>query len=447
MRRSALVILLVLLAGCTGHGASEVAAFGEPGLNVATAALQGGSPQLALQVADHMLEKTAGNEAALVVQGDALTALGRGSEARVSYTKALNVNPQSAGALIGMGRLNLATDPRASEHYFLQALDHDPRNTTALNDLGVARDLQGNHTGAQEAYAHALGIKPDLMSAEVNLALSLGMSGDSHRAVQLMRPLATEPGASAQMRQNFAAVLTMAGDRATAARILSPDMSPEDVQRALDAYAAAGSGSMTPLVDAAPQQASQPAMTTIQPAAAPVPRRAPSPAAAPASAPPPARSSIPGRIQGVAAAPVPVPPAGWQLSAAAPGSVSDPALSPATSSQASVQAPPPAAARSPSAATGSVSASATAPSSGSPGRVQVQFAAAPTQHAARADWHRLQNLMPTLLSDRVPEIVRVELHGRIFWRLRTGGFADVGQAADFCRRVRAAGNDCVIGGA
>ena len=32
----------------------------------------------------------------------------------------------------------------------------------ALNDLGIARDLQGRHTDAQTAYREALGVNPDM---------------------------------------------------------------------------------------------------------------------------------------------------------------------------------------------------------------------------------------------------------------------------------------------
>ena len=49
----------------------------------------------------------------------------------------------------------------------------------ALNDLGIARDLQGRHTDAQMAYRQALGISPEMSAAQVNLALSLAMGGQS----------------------------------------------------------------------------------------------------------------------------------------------------------------------------------------------------------------------------------------------------------------------------
>lgn len=351
MRRSSFV-LLVLLAGCTGRASSELSTFSEPGLNVATAALQGGSPEIALQVAHRILTSDANNEAALVVQGDALTALGRPVEATASYNKALAILPRSTGAHIGLGRLSLASAPARSEALFMDALRQEPRNTIALNDLGVARDLQGNHAGAQEAYRQALGVNPDLASAEVNLALSLSMTGDSAHAIAMIRPLAEDPGASAKVRQDFAAVLAMSGDREAARQILTPDMSPPDVDRALDVYSAARTGAPVPLA-AAPPPTVEPVIAKVEPLAAPATGR----------------------------------------------------------------------------------------------NIQVQFAALPTEADAHADWQHLRTLMPTLLNDRMPVFMRIETGGQVFWRVRTGGFADDTQAESFCQKVRQAGADCAIGGA
>lgn len=239
-----LVSLLLVLTAC-GHTGSVVSSL-QPGVDVAQAALRGGSPQTALNLVGTVLSHDPQNEAALVVQGDAFTELGQTDQARQSYQLALKSNQTSVGAEIGLGRLLLSTDPAGAEAMFLQALHNEPRNTTALNDLGVARDLQGNHTGAQEVYRQALGIKPEDSAAQVNLALSMAMSGSGDEAVQMLKPLATNPGASRRLRHDLAAALAMAGDRAAAEHILSADLSPEEVRQALAAYAAARSSNPPP---------------------------------------------------------------------------------------------------------------------------------------------------------------------------------------------------------
>lgn len=238
-------LFLALAVSACGHTASSLSSM-QPGVDVAQAALRGGSPQTALQLAGNVLEHDHENEAALVVQGDALTELGQLNQARQSYELALKRNPLSVGAEVGLGRLLLSRSPAEAEARFLHVLDQEPRNTIALNDLGVARDLQGNHTGAQEAYRRALGINPDDTGAEVNLALSMAMSGNADDAVRVLQPIAATPGASRKLRHDLAVALTMAGDRDAAARILGADMTPEEVRLALDAYAAAKSSGGTP---------------------------------------------------------------------------------------------------------------------------------------------------------------------------------------------------------
>jgi Flp pilus assembly protein TadD len=69
----------------------------------------------------------------------------------------------------------------------------------------------------------------------------MALSGQATDAVQLLRPLASGPDASRRLRHDFAAALAISGDKPAAARILSADMTPEQIKRALLAYGALGS--------------------------------------------------------------------------------------------------------------------------------------------------------------------------------------------------------------
>ncbi len=253
-------------------------------MDVADAALRGGSPELALQIAGGILTRYPGNEAALLTQGEALTALGRTEEAAVSFQQALVANPGSVGGNIGLGRIRLATDPVGAEGLFLEALQREPRNAVAFNDLGIARDLQGRHAQAQAAYRQALGVAPDMTAAQVNLALSLAMSGQSKDAVQLLRPLANGPGASRQTRHDLAAVLTMAGDKAEAARILSQDLAPNEVEQALDAFSTGRSSNVAADL-LTPSSPAPPAAPAAKAAAGSTNQAPPLPTETPASVP------------------------------------------------------------------------------------------------------------------------------------------------------------------
>lgn len=417
-------LLLVLLLAACGHTQSDVSGL-TPGIDVAQAALRGGSPQTALQLAGNVLARDPVNEAALVIQGDALTDLGRVDEARASYNLALKSNGASVGADVGLGRLSLGNDPAGAAVLFLQALTHDPRNTTALNDLGVARDLMGDHAGAQTAYRQALGIDPQDSAAQVNLALSMAMSGSADDAVRILRPMASDPGASNKLRHDLAAALTMAGDRDEAARILSKDLTPEQVRQALDDYAAARSGRRASAVLAS--TGGTEAAVALTPAQAATPATGASPAAEAATAPvsTPAATAAPTQAQAPASSPTVA-----STAAAAPNAAT------ASTSGTTVAA----------ASTSSATATAAAAPAGAPIITShVQLAAVGDQDAARAEWRRLKRKMPALLSDHQPIFIRQTTPGgHTVWLVRAGGFPNQTEAGTFCQQVRAAGSGCFV---
>ncbi len=235
MGRIAAIVLVLALTACAGRDIS-LTGNGPPGLDIARAALAGGSPGIALNVTNGILAKDPGNASALVSQGDAFSALGRSDDAQASYAKALAGDPQSVDAQIGLGRLRLNSDPTQAQLLFLKVLQREPRNTVALNDLGVTYDLQGKHAAAQNFYREALGSDPTMRAAEVNLALSMAMSEQAPAAVELLKPLASAPDASRRLRDDYAVALTVAGDKPAAARILGADLTPAQVDRALQAY-------------------------------------------------------------------------------------------------------------------------------------------------------------------------------------------------------------------
>lgn len=142
-----------------------------------------------------------------------------------------------------------------------------------------------------------------------------------------------------------------------------------------------------------------------------------------AMAPPaetPAAQALRAQMPPQAAVPPPAPAPLPILPAAPPAAV---VLQPAVPAPAARQAPAPAAAG-----------------------TLVQLAAVDSEGAAQTEWQRLAKRMPDLLGDRRPVMQRADRDGRAVWRVRTGGFTDIADAAAFCARVRAKGGACSIAG-
>ncbi len=225
-----LLILAFALSGCGGKRSAE------PGIQVGEEALRNGSPQIALQVAQSILTRSPSDKQALLIKGDAATQLGQNNDAEAAFLQVLTLEPKSVHGKIGLGRLRLATDAAAAAALFEDVLRQEPANLNSLNNLGIARDLQGQHQDAQAFYRRVRSVDPSNIAARVNLALSLAMTGNAAEALPLIEPLANDPSASSKLRHDYAAVLAMGGRERDAEAVLGRDMSPQEIKQILEAF-------------------------------------------------------------------------------------------------------------------------------------------------------------------------------------------------------------------
>lgn len=78
------------------------------------------------------------------------------------------------------------------------------------------------------------------------------------------------------------------------------------------------------------------------------------------------------------------------------------------------------------------------------GGTEVQLAALPTRAAAEAEWEALRRRLPGLLAGRQLVLAEARVGGRLWWRVRTAGFAGPAEARRFCAQARAAGTACDV---
>ena len=237
--RLLITVLMSGLTACAQPGPNQATTAPGPNtLNVADAAIAGGDPAMALSVSQSVLQSDPNNLDALIHEADAYYALQRCPDAIAAYTLALKFEPKSSEAETGLGRCEIKTDPKAAEVSLMRAVQDDRQNAAALNDLGIARDLQGNFAGAADSYHQALLADPGLTAVEVNFGLSLALSGNGAEALQYLGPLAMSPDATPKIRQNYAAALVASGRDADARQVLSIDLPPDQVNTVLAGFTA-----------------------------------------------------------------------------------------------------------------------------------------------------------------------------------------------------------------
>jgi Flp pilus assembly protein TadD len=235
MRHLAFVPFIFLVVTGCATGSDPGSAAGANALNVADAAISDGNPSMALSVSKSVLQENPRNVQALIHEGNAYYALQRCADAIAAFQLALKLDPASSAAETGTGRCLLKTDAIGAEAALFRAVQDDPSNDAAWDDLGVARDLEGKFAAAIPAFQQALLTDPGSIPAEVNLGLSLALAGNSKAALQYLGPLAAGPNATARIRENYAAALVSSGRDKEAQQVLSLDLPAAQIDQAMAA--------------------------------------------------------------------------------------------------------------------------------------------------------------------------------------------------------------------
>jgi hypothetical protein len=131
-------------------------------------------------------------------------------------------------------------------------------------------------------------------------------------------------------------------------------------------------------------------------------------------------------------------PAAVAQSPAQPPAIQPPAAEPAKPVAAAQPAPPKA---QPVASAPPAPAKTEAKPAGHSG---VQLASVETEDAAKSEWQRLSHRFPDMLHGHQPAYTRVEKDGKVWWRVRTAGFADTAAARTFCDQMKLKGGGCSV---
>jgi tetratricopeptide (TPR) repeat protein len=105
-------------------------------------------------------------------------------EALEAYRRAVEFNPQAAGALVNLGTIHYRQGKfKEAERYYAQALEADAHYPLAHFNLGNLYDERGDLAKAQHCYEAALRLNPAYGDAHFNLALLCERKGDLLKAI------------------------------------------------------------------------------------------------------------------------------------------------------------------------------------------------------------------------------------------------------------------------
>lgn len=156
------------LAAVSSH--PEVALMGREGL--AEVQLARGNPQAALSAANDIIASAPARSAAYLIRGRALTASGNLAEGGAALKQAAaprteaDFSWQKSQALVAMGNLERAQDPKAAVQHYEQALKVERHSVPALSNLAVALNQGGQPARAKALLERAQTLDPqDAMTA------------------------------------------------------------------------------------------------------------------------------------------------------------------------------------------------------------------------------------------------------------------------------------------
>jgi tetratricopeptide (TPR) repeat protein len=105
-------------------------------------------------------------------------------EAVAAYRKAIDLNPNAAGALVNLGTISFRMKKLAeAEQFYTRAMAADPDYPLAHFNLGNLHDEQGRGDEARNFYLSAIRLNPRYADAYFNLALLSERTNDILRAI------------------------------------------------------------------------------------------------------------------------------------------------------------------------------------------------------------------------------------------------------------------------
>jgi Flp pilus assembly protein TadD len=160
------------------------------------------------------------NEDALAGLADVLVAAGQPLESTPYYQKLTAMKPNEIRYQIGYARaLNRAQRPAQALPVLEKALAANAQGGMAWTEKGLALDLLGRFSEAQQAYGQALKASPNNPETLQRMAFSFACMEEYRTALSLLGEIANLPGGKDQVRNPLATVYALSGQSEQALKI------------------------------------------------------------------------------------------------------------------------------------------------------------------------------------------------------------------------------------
>lgn len=193
-----------------------------------------GDSSSAINVYKSALEKNPAYKLPLYLKlGEAYMNAERLEDAKRTYEEALPID-ENDEVKKQLGRLYLSTgQPDSAIPIFDGIILVHKDDIRALNGLGVAYDIKGDHQKAQSYYRKALHINEENNDVKSNLGLSLAFEGRYKESLKLLQPIGEALGATSKQRHNLALVYSLSGNHSKAQETFAKDMEASDINENL----------------------------------------------------------------------------------------------------------------------------------------------------------------------------------------------------------------------
>lgn len=218
--------LSVVCVGFLLHGCAATPSDDTEGrlLGLADDIDQRGDHATAAAMYERALEQNGASADIQVRLGNARLAAGEPAAAAEAFRAALSEDIQLTPALLGLGtaQLRLGEPESALRSLSLAAPEID--SIAGWSRLGAAQALVGRPAQAVGSFTRALGLAPQDLDLQTNLALAESLAGDNAKATAAMRQITASPLAEARHYRNLILVLVLAGQTNEARRVDIPDL-------------------------------------------------------------------------------------------------------------------------------------------------------------------------------------------------------------------------------